>query len=388
MNGEAFSGFENVLATEGPKAALDHLATRFREEKDYPHLFEARLMAKRHELGLPLIDAGDSADLPEQSRKSYDQAFLDAAAEVGRLFLADGNIERAWPYLRATGEVMPVREAIDKLTTEQSTDGVLEIALGERVHPRKGFELILGAHGICRAITFYHQYPDRKTRLDCLRLLVRRLHADLGENLKRSLERSGETPPDTTSVRELIAGRDWLFGEHSYYIDSSHLAEVVRFSTDLDDDETLALSLELAEYGRCLSSMFQYRGDPPFEDVYTDHAVYFRALLGQEQDAAVEHFRRKVAEADPDQSGTIPAQVLVTLLARIGRYTEAIDVSLEYLNDTPRSQLGCPSVLELCQAAGDYSRLQEVARSQEDLLGFAAGALKKMDPGALISRST
>lgn len=376
MSGDGFSRFENVLANEGPQAALEHLAREFREEKNYPRLFEARLMAKRHELGLPLIDADNREDLSAPVRKSYDQAFLDAAREVGRLFLSDGNIERAWPYLRATGEVMPVREAIDKLAADQCTDAVLEIALGESVHPRKGFELILGTHGICRAITFFHQYPDRKTRLDCLRLLVRTLYADLAENLKRAIDRAGETAPETTSVVELIESRNWMFGEHSYYIDSSHLAEVVRFSVDLEDRDTLTLALELAEYGRRLSPMFQYRGEPPFDDIYKDHAIYFRALLHQDQDVAVEHFRRKIAETGPDQAGTTPAQVLVNLLARLGRYSEAIDVSLDHLKDTPRSQLSCPSVFELCQAAGDYSRMKEVARNQDDLLGFAAGVLK------------
>ena len=376
MSGDPFSRFEEVLAREGPKIALEDLAGRLRDDKSYPQLFEARLMAKRFELGLPLIDTDNGADLPDEIRKNYDQAFIDAAREVGRLFLADGNVERAWPYLRVTGETASIREAIEKLTPDQCTDGILEIALGERVHPRKAFELILGSHGICRAITFYHQYPDRKTRLDCLRLLVRTLYADLAENLKRAIERAGDTPPDTRSVRELITGRDWLFGEHSYYVDSSHLGEIVRFSADLDDPDTLRLSLELAEYGRCLSPMFQYRGDPPFEDVYGDHAIFFRALLGEDQEQAIEHFRRKIVESDPEQAGTAPAQVLVSLLARLGRYNDAISASLEHLRETPRSQLVCPSVLELCQLAGDYSRLKELARDQDDVLGFAAGALK------------
>ena len=76
---------------------------------------------------------------------------------------------------------------------------------------------------------------------------------------------------------------------------------------------------EMAEYGRRLSPMFHFRGDPPFEDVYLDHAVFLKALLGEETDAAVEHFRGKLASA-----GEAAAPVLIDLLVRLGRQEEAI----------------------------------------------------------------
>jgi hypothetical protein len=101
---------------------------------------------------------------------------MAAAREVGGLFLADGDIPRAWPYFRAIGDSAPVAADIEKLQPQENQEPVIEIALHERVHPRKGFELILGNYGICRAITFLEQYPDRKTREDCIRLLVRTLH--------------------------------------------------------------------------------------------------------------------------------------------------------------------------------------------------------------------
>ena len=74
--------------------------------------------------------------------------------------------------------------------------------------------------------------------------------------------------------------------------------------------------------------------------------------------------------------GSGPAQVLVRLLARLERYAEAIEVSLEYLPHTDPTQLACPSVLQLCQLAGDYAQLMKLARQQGDLLSFAAGVLQ------------
>jgi hypothetical protein len=122
--------------------------------------------------------------------------------------------------------------------------------------------------------------------------------------------------------------------------------------------------------------MFAFKVDPPFQDVYSDHAVYLRALLGEEVEEAIAHFRRKIAECDPNVAGTAPAQVLVTLLVRLERYQDAIQISLEHLDGVPAAQLGCPTMMQLCQMAGDWSQLKRLARERGDVLSFAAGAVR------------
>jgi len=376
MADDPFDNLESTLRSGGPEAGFDLLIGKFREEKKYPLVFEARLMKSRHALGLPLIQNERLEDLPEAKRVVHERDFMAAAREVGGLFLADGDIPRAWPYFRAIGDSAPVAAAIEKLQPQENQDPVIEIALHERVHPRKGFELILGNYGICRAITFLEQYPDRKTREDCIRLLVRTLHHDVVENIKRTIAKAEGAAPETRNVPELVAGRDWLFGEYDYYVDTSHLVSVLRFSLDLTDCETLGLAVELAEYGKHLSTMFQFRGDPPFEDGYDGHALYLRALIGENVDDAIAHFKTKIATSNPDDVGTAPAQTLVTLLSRLERYPEAIAVSLEHLRETDPNQLICPSVFQLCQMSGDYDRLRSLARERGDLLHFAAAALQ------------
>ena len=93
-----------------------------------------------------------------------------------------------------------------------------------------------------------------------------------------------------------------------------------------------------------------------------DHAVFLRALLGEDIDAAVEHFRNKISSA-----GDPAAPVLIDLLVRLGRHAEAIQASLEYFPDAS---------LQLCQSAGDYATLRRLARQREDRLGFAAGVIQ------------
>jgi hypothetical protein len=375
MDDPAFDRLEGALRSEGCEQTFDLLAQTFRERKEYARLFETRLMKARRALGLPLIQVDSADDLPAEKRRVYEEAFIAAAREVGGLFLAEGDIPRAWSYFRAIGESAPVAVAIEKLEPREGMEAVLEIAYHERVNPRRGFELILAQYGVCRAITAFDQYPGREGREECLGLLVRTLYTDLVESLKRTIVQREQAEPPAQGIRELIAGREWLFEDNAYYIDTSHVASVLRLSLEARDPNVLRQALELAEYGTHLSPMFHYRSEPPFEDIYADHGMYLRALTGDDEEGAIAHFRRKVAECAPEEAGTIPAQVLVSLLERLKRYGEAIGVSLEHLRDADFSQLACPSVVQLCELAGDYERLKQVARERGDLLSFAAGAM-------------
>jgi len=380
MAADAFDEMEQAIRQHGPEAGFQFLKDRFRREKDYHLLFEATLMNKRRELGLPLIQTESAATFPEDKQQAFDRCFLEAGREAGELFLADGNIERAFPYFRAIGDTAPIASAIEQVKPGEGIEPVIQIAYNEGVHPFKGFELILAQYGMCRAITSFQMYPVRTGREQCIALLVRALHAEVADSLKQTISRNEGKAPETDSLPELVAGRDWLFGEYAYYADTSHVVSVIRYSTETGDRRTLELAAELCEYGKHLSGEFQYRSDPPFEDVYNDHGAYLQALLGRDVEDALSHFRKKVVESDPDQAGTLPAQALVGLLVRLGRYEEAIDVSVAHLNDMSPAQLGCPSVLQLCHLAGDYRRLKSVARSKGDLLSYAAAAMQREAP--------
>ncbi len=363
-----FDLIEQAVRCSGAESAFLLLAEKFKNEKNYALLFEARMLQVRYKLGLPLLSVGSIDDVPDDKRGAYEQALTDAAREAGSLFLADGDIQRGWPYFRAIGERERVSAAIEKL--DSAEEGVIQIALEERVHPRKGFELLLNHFGICRAITYFGQYPDPKTREQCLILLVRTLHNELVESLKRAIAQREGAAPETGSVPVLIAGRAWLFGDIDYYVDTSHLIAVIRFALDLIDAATLRLAIELCEYGEHLSPQFKYKVDPPFDDVYVDHGIYLRALAGQDVEAAIAHFRKKIVD-----SGTVPAQVLVALLVQLKRYSEAIEISLEHLSQTAGEQLVCPSIQQLCELAADYELLRKLARERGDLLSFTAATL-------------
>ena len=377
MTDDVFNSLQRSLESGGATAAFDFLVDKFRDEKKYATLFEARMMKTRHELGLPLIQTEPSAHLPAEKRNAYEQATIEVAREVGSLFLSNGDIPRAWPYFRAIGEPGPVAEAIERLEAEgENLDRVIEIAYHERVHPKKGLELILANHGICRAITFFGQYPGPEGREESAALLVNSLHEELAATLKSVIAGQEGQAPETDSVSELAAGRAWLFEGNTYHIDMSHVSSVVQMSPELTNPQTLKRVVELTDYGKRLSSMFQFQGHPPFENVYVDHGIYLRALLGENVEAGIAHFRDKVASSDPQEVGYAPAEVLVKLLVRLERYREALEVSRRYLRDANPNELSCPSTLQLCQLAGDYRQLGDLAREKGDLLSFTAASLQ------------
>lgn len=365
---DAFESVAETLHSRGPAAVFDQLAETARARKDYRELFSTRLMQARHRLGLTLIETEPASTLPDEQRSVYEAALRDAARETGELFLADGDIVAAWPYFRAIGESAPVSGAIQSVQGGEHIEAIIAIAFQEEVNQRKGFELILEHLGLCRAITCYGAIRDTTVRQQCLNLLVRTLYADVAASMKRTIAANEPSAPPTGKIAELIAGRDWLFEGGSYYVDTSHLVSLLRYSPELDDPEVMRMALELADYGNRLDPMYHFRGDPPFDDPYTDHAIYLRVVLGEDVESGLAHFRAK---------GESGAEVLIDLLVRLDRYQEAICASQELVSDARSEPSGSLSVLQLCQMAGDYNLMQKLARDRGDILSFTAGLLQR-----------
>jgi hypothetical protein len=376
MESATFAGLQQAFQSDGPGAAFELLIRTAAEAKDYRLLFGARMMQARHGLRLPLIESEPTINLAGDELACYQKALNKAARETGELFLADGDIVSAWTYFKALADPVRVAAAIEKIDGGEQLDRVIEIAFHEGVNPRKGFELILEHHGICSAITLFGSNRDYATRQHCLRLLVRTLYGQLRDGLKETIAGVEGAAIDDASLAALIAGRPWLFEGTSSYVDSTHLTTLLRFSPELEDAESLRMAAEMAEYGRCLAPMFHFRGDPPFEDTYADHAVYLRALLGEDVDGAIGHFQKKVIDSVAISGDTTPAEVLIELLVRLGRYAEAIQASLEFFQNSSATPLSCPSAIQLCQMAGDYRRLRELALERGDLLAFTAAVIQ------------
>jgi hypothetical protein len=307
------------------------------------------------------------------TQAAYEQALEEAARETGLLFLAEGDIPKAWMYLRATGDSARVAQALEHLEPGDDLDEVAGIAIQEGVHPVRGLELILNRHGICRALSVFGMYSGEKDRERCLDFLARNIQSELIERLGIAIERAEGTKPATGSIPELVAGRDWLFGEYNTYVDTSHLVTILHFASEVADPGILGLFHEFCIYGQRLHANFRIAGRPPFEDFFHDVDHYVLASAGVDVETHLEHFRRKVETSD---AGTLHAQALAKLLIKLGRLQEALDVALRHFPAAPELELGCPTAMQLCQLAGRFDLLMELARKQGDELTYVAASLE------------
>ena len=115
---------------------------------------------------------------------------------------------------------------------------------------------------------------------------------------------------------------------------------------------------------------------PPFDNIFEDYEIYLRAVLGDDIERAVNHFRGKIDSSDPYEVGTAPAQTLVKIFAQLNRFDDAIDVYQRHLKDSDPSYLNCPNPSQLCDMSGNYDRLRSLAREDGDLLSFTAATVQ------------
>lgn len=385
MSDPIFERLKHLQETSGTESAIHQLIETLKEQKNYDRLFEATLLKHRYEMGLPLAQP-TSLDVPEEKRQEFEDHYIETAREVGEMFLADGNIARAWPYLRTIGESQKVREALDQVSTnreaDEETEQYIAIALHEGAHPVKGLELMLRTYGICNTITTFDQALQQQLlktedQKQAAALLVSEIYEDLTHTLQHEVQNRIAMVPPGSTIRELIAGREWLFENDNYHIDVSHLSSVVRFARAFDSKTPeLPKVIELCEYGSKLSKQFQYPSDPPFDEFYPAHLHFFKVLAGENVDEHLQYFRDRI-EAEPDEEDKpYLAIVLVDLLIRLDRLNEAVDAATPYLcqvNDLSENGFSYP---RLCQQAGRYEAWQSACEQTGDYVGYAAAVIQ------------
>jgi hypothetical protein len=374
-----FDTLRDELTAAGPLAAADALCDRLRAAEDFQALFYALLLKKRVQLGVSPFPTGPSADLPAHTHAEYEQAIREAGREVGGIYLKRNDLFKAWGFFRMLGEPEAVKAALDAYTPGEDDDtyGVVEIAWQQGVHPTKGFDIVLARHGICSAITMVggadlSRSPE--VRDHCVRGLVRALYDQLRDRLTGDLNGRGVSVPADASVRQIITGRDELFTDDSYHIDTSHLSSVVQFAMHLPPCPEHDLAVELCEYGAKLSPNLQGDTHPPFDGGYADYKVYLDVIGDRDREGGIAHFKAKLADATA-MGNTLPAEVLVNLLLRIDRLPDAVAVAKEHLADAGEQELTCPPLAELARRANDYTTLAAAAERSGDAVTFLAGLI-------------
>ena len=206
-------------------------------------------------------------------------------------------------------------------------------------------------------------------------VLVTHLHNEVVGSLLRDLEdRGGPTPSPATIPALLDAlGAD----EIGLHVDISHLQSVLRIARLCDDEPTIRRAWELATYACQLPADLVYPGEPPFENVGEASRLFYGSHLGIDVDRALRFFRTAAATAEPE-SGSVPHDTLVLLLARLARPAEALHAAIS----RPRDDRGMPSPLQaaavlpslvdLAAESGEWELLRRACRDRGDEITFAA----------------
>jgi len=377
-----FDRITELKQTAGPDAALDALIETLRSEKNYHRLFDALLMKRRHELGLPLLRPTSLQDVPADIRPAFEEHYIHCAREVGSLFLADGQISEAWLYFRTIQEPQKIAEALERMSLPdeyEKSQELINIALYEGAHPIRGLEWLLRNNGTCNTITTLGQMIEQlkpEDRQKAAAIMVRHLYAELRTSVQADVSRRMPLKPGAgePSLRELIFGRDWLFQDGNYHIDVSHLNSVVRFARFLaPGSPELDQAVQLAEYGTSLDPQFQYPSEAPFDDFYPAHVHFLSALAGRNVDEALAYFQHKLEAEPDDEDRQMIAYVLVDLLVRIGQLDKALAIAEQHLRFLDEATF---SFADLCVKAGRKDAWAAAAKDKGDLVGFTAAIVQ------------
>jgi hypothetical protein len=368
-------------------------------------LFDARLMAARAALGLPLT--GDSRTIPAEKQAALEAKSLEACREVGWPLVEEGKVAAGWMYLRAAVEpeemgrrMAALAERVDiaapgatddQPATDDSPDAaqadetiqeIIHVALWEGVDPALGLKLLLSRNGTCNTITAYEQAVSRlpaARQRPAADLIVAHLHREVLASLVHDLHRRGipvEPGPDAslTGVLEVAGG---LKDDPAVHVDVSHLQSVLRIGRVCTEHVTLRRAWELASYACRLPKETVYAGEPPFENVGESSRLFYGAQLGIEVEPAIAFFRKAAVLSKVEQAGSLPGDVLVLLLWRLARPAEALHAAL----DRPRDDGGpsllqatgmLPSLVEMAAASGDWGPLRKACKEHGDEITFAA----------------
>ena len=377
-----FAQLQEQFQSRGSTGVFDQLAAILREQQDYHKLFDSLCAKKKHELGAPLHRPTSFDDIPADKRDEFEAAYTAAAREVGTLLLADKKLGQAWIYFHAIRETQPVRDAIDAVPlpreANDESEELIDLGFYKLVHPVKGMQVMLRTHGTCSTITsldqqFQNMSPEQRSQ--CAAILVKSLHGDLLQSIQHEVKQRMPFAPPAATLRELIAGREWLFADNNYHIDVSHLHSTVRFARSLSpDNPELKLALDLAEYGVQLSEQFQYAGEPPFVEFYPAHLQFFKFLLGENRAAALAYFQQQLdREPDaPDQA--LIAYVMVDLFARTNQLDQALPLAEKHLVKVDPDFAA--AFAELCREAGRFDVLLRSAEERGDLVTYATALVQ------------
>ena len=379
-NNDPFEQVKQIATDEGSPQAIAFLVEYFRHEQRFFELFEMLKIQIRHELHLPLWHSEQQENLDEDKNRLLEERLLDACREVGSALVGQGQLQDGWMYLQPLSDRDYLKRLFESVEiTEDNSDVMIDICLGQGIAPELGYRLVLSDHGTCNAITVFDSQCvalPHKERSRLAEMLVQHVYDELSENVYRHIEENESAGPAEGSLADWIASRDWLFASGGHHLDVTHLASAVRIGRFSKQASALQSCYELCLYGAQLADDFKFASPAPFENTYLDHRLFYQALLGKGVEEGTEHFRAKAFAQPIDQAGPEPMETYVDLLVRVGKNGEALEITLQHLSHAEHVMGIAPQPFEIARNAEDYQKLREHFRAEGDLMRYGICTLQ------------
>lgn len=373
-----FEKFSSDCHEFGLEPALGNLAEYLVEQARFHELFEVRKLQLRQRLGLPIEKWQTIDELAPEKGQALEAGLLKICRDVGTRFMQIGEIMNGWQYLEPVGDRAAVATLLKEVEpTDENVEELIQLSVGQGIQPQLGFQLVLERFGTCSSITTYESQlamQPLEIRRGPAGQLVEHLYHELVGRVQQAIIEVESVAPNTGSLTELMAGRDWLFEGLNHHIDTTHLASTLRIAKILDEPTLIRKAIELAEYGKRLHDDFHYQGQPPFEDIYSNTLEFLSALNGQDAESAIR--RLSAVAAAQSETGNLDAAVwYVYLLDRLGMGEQATRAYLDLVHtqqaDGMISEDVCPNLTTLASKYGCYAMARETLLEQGDLLSYA-----------------
>jgi len=238
--------------------------------------------------------------------------------------------------------------------------------------------LLLEKTGTCNGITAFDvQAPqfDRSTITDLASVLVQHFYEELRGNVINHVRDVKGTVEESASLGTLLQDHDWLVHEGGHHADATHLASITRIARQVTSQDDLKRALALANYGCRLGEDFHFSSDPPFEEIYQDHRIWFEALNGINTVQGIEHFTKKAESAKGEFHETAAAEALIDLQIRAGMRDGAVNTMIDrVLPHLDPSDLPA-SAFEIAKVPDQYRKLADAFQRQDNFAGYAFAVL-------------
>ena len=369
----------DASSSKGIDEGIEFLRAQFLNSGQYHRLFDVLKMKTRRKLGLSLLHSQSEPTLDEATQIKLQDGLLDACREVAKLHFDEGNINDGWVYLQPLGDEPFARELVEKLEiTDDNFGAVVEVAFNNGVSPEYGYRVMLERSGTCNGITAFDVHAmqfDRETVSRLASILLNHFYSEILANVIEHVKKVKGEANETATLAELLKQHDWLVREGGHHADATHLASVIRIARQAKTTEDHERALSLANYGCRLSEDFQFASDPPFENIYEDHRIWFEALSGQSVDEAIGHFANKAEEAQGQYHETSAAEALVDLQIRTDRRDNAVDSAVKLLLGKIEPEDLPPSAFEIANSPSQFDRIAAAFRDRKNFAGYAFAKL-------------